>query len=189
VPQSRQLEENATKPSWAFGKTQQVDLSDPAATAWQCYSVDSPAKQSPVHHGTWAEWQRDDPLDFNGRALAPFSLEEVQAAVNQVHTHPMFDSAVVQQVNTSTAPPDVAALVWSELKLDNNPMMAEDAALRARVFKMVEDAVMAFHKPDPLLRPILNKDKSELQVHVTSGPSPLACIESPQTAYRRCVRS
>jgi hypothetical protein len=53
-----------------------VDLSDPT---WQCYGVDSPATPPPVSE--WEEWQRDDPLDFDGRACTPFSLAEVQAAV------------------------------------------------------------------------------------------------------------
>ena len=112
------------------GATQKVDPSDPAATAWQCCSADNPAK--PPHVSAWAEWQRDDPVDFDGRACAPFSLAEVQAAVNAVHAHPMFDPAVVRQVNPPTscgAPPDVdvAARVWAELKLDNNPRIADDA--------------------------------------------------------------
>jgi hypothetical protein len=128
--------------------------------------------------GTWAEWQQDNPADFNGRAIKPFTLKEVQAAVNKVHAHPMFETAMVQQVNASNVPaappPDVAATVWAELKLDNNPKIADDATLRAKAFTMVEDAVMAFHKPDPLLRPILNKNGTEMEVHVhTNDERPL----------------
>jgi hypothetical protein len=175
APQSRKFEKSVTQPPWGSGTTQQVDLSGPAATEQQDHGADNPAE--PLQVGTWAEWQCDDPLDFDGRACTPFSLEEVQAAVGAVQTHPMFDSAVVRQINASTsccAPPDVAALVWSELKLDNNPKMADDATLRTKALKMIEDAVMAFHKPDPLLRPILNKDKTELEVHVhTKDERPL----------------
>ena len=115
-----------------------------------------------------------DPPAGGDRSSKFFTLKEVRAAVHRVQGHPMFDTAVVRRVKATTggpidsaqAPADVAALVWKELKLDNNPQLAEDPALREQALGMVGEIAAAFHKPDPLLRPILNRDGSELQVHV-----------------------
>ena len=72
-------------------------------------------------------------------------------------------------------PPDVAAQVWAELKLDNNPKLANDATLREHALKMIGEVVDAFHKPAPLLRPILNKDGTTVKVHVhTTDEIPLS---------------
>ena len=66
-------------------------------------------------------------------------------------------------------------MVWEELKLDNNPKLCSDAKLRESALAMVEGVVDAFHKPAPLLRPILNKDGTPVQVHVhTTDEIPLS---------------
>ena len=78
--------------------------------------------------------------------------------MHRVHGDPMFD--VVVHLPASNAarvckvmePPDVAAQVWEELKLDNNPKLANDATLREHALKMIGEVVDAFHKPAPLLR-------------------------------------
>ena len=124
-----------------------------------------------------------DPPDGGDRASKYFTLKEVRAAVHRVHGHPMFDMAVVRLVKTTPggpsdpaqAPADVAALVWEELQLDNNPQLAQNPALREQALGMLGEIAAAFHKPDPLLRPILNRDGSELQVHVhTTDEVPLS---------------
>ena len=112
-----------------------------------------------------------DPPEVGDRSSKFFTLKEVRSAVHRAQGHPMFDTAVVRRVKASTgepvdpgqAPADVAALIWKELKLDNNPQLAEDPALRDQALVMVGEIAAAFHKPDPLLRPILNRDGSELQ--------------------------
>jgi hypothetical protein len=68
-------------------------------------------------------------------------------------------------------------VAWEELKLDNNPKLCSDAKLRESALAMVEEVVEAFHKPAPLLRPILNlnKDATPMQVHVhTTDEIPLS---------------
>jgi hypothetical protein len=163
------------------------DPNDPVVrkVKWQCsaaanpystwYSGPSgPATASEV--GAWADWQREKPDDFLGRATKLFMLKEVTAAVHRVEAHPMFNTTVhgyhhgptgkAAVVRKVALPPDVAALVWEELKLDNNPKLCNDDKLRENALAMIGDMVGAFHKPDPLLRPILNKDGTPLKVHV-----------------------
>ena len=88
-----------------------------------------------------ADWQRTKPDDFEGRATKLFTLKEVKAAVNRVHSHPMFDTAVCTKVDPTAPPPDPAAVVWEELKLDNNPKLCNDTKLRESALAMVEEVV------------------------------------------------
>jgi hypothetical protein len=76
--------------------------------------------------------------------------------------------------NKTTVAPDIIQTIWQELKLDNNPKLACDEPLRTAAATMVGDMALAFHKPDPLLRPILNKDGPKMEVHVhTNDERPL----------------
>ena len=172
-------EGNLAAPRWSEPDDSPLDPNDPMA--WkeqgQCYSAPSTPDQnaSAPEVGAWADWQRTKPDDFEGRATKHFTLKEVRAAVNRVHGHPMFDTAVCAQVDPTALPPDVAAVVWEELKLDNNPKLCNDTKLRESALAMVEEVVDAFHKPAPLLRPILNKDGTPVQVHVhTTDEIPLS---------------
>ncbi len=162
---------------------------------WHCYSAPSnpDLNRSAPEVGAWVDWQRAKPDDFEGRATKPFTLKEVNAAVHRVHGHPMFDIAVCTKVDPTAPPPDPAAVVWEEFKLDNNPKLCNDAKLRERALAMVEEVVDAFHKPAPLLRPILNKDGTPVQVHVhipqMRSPSLRGCTEFPPIACPRCGTS
>jgi hypothetical protein len=87
----------------------------------------------------------------------------------------MFTTAVCTKADPAAPPPDVAAVVWQELKLDNNPKLCTDTKLRESALAMIAEVEEAFHKPDPLLRPILNKDGTPVQVHVhTTDEIPLS---------------
>ena len=105
-----------------------------------------------------------DPPEVGDRSSKFFTLKEVRSAVHRAQGHPMFDTAVVRRVKASTgepvdsgqAPADVAALVWKELKLDNNPQLAQDPALREHALGMVGEIAAAFHKPDPLLLSLIH---------------------------------
>ena len=59
-----------------------------------------------------------------------------------------------------------AERVWKELKMDVNPLLAADAGLRWEAEKMIGDVLDAFPEPDPILRPVLNRDGTELKVRV-----------------------
>jgi hypothetical protein len=146
------------------------DLDDPMVRQeqWHCYSAPSnpDLNGSAPEVGAWADWQRALPDDFEGRATKPFTLKEINATVNRVHAHPMFDTAVCAKADAHCPPPDIAAVVWDELKLSNNPKLCTDPKLRESALAMVEEVVDAFHKPAPLLRPILKKDGTPVQVHV-----------------------
>ena len=67
---------------------------------------------------------------------------------------------------SATEKPSVAERVWKELKMDVNPLLAADAGLRREAEKMIGDVLDAFPEPDPILRPVLNRDGTELKVRV-----------------------
>ena len=141
------------------------DSNEAALRAVYLHGHSASSSEEEPEVGTWAEWRRDQPADFDGRAKEPFSLDEVAEAINRVDA----TCALVKKVrlnNQTAVAPDVIQTIWQELKLDNNPKLACDAPLRKAAATMIGEVAVAFHKPDPLLRPILNRDGSKMEVHV-----------------------
>ena len=173
------------------------DLNDPMVRQeqWHCYSAPSnpDLNRSAPEVGAWADWQRALPDDFDGRATKPFTLKEINATVNRVYGHPMFDTAVCAKAGAHCPPPDIAAVVWDELKLSNNPKLCNDSKLRESALAMVEEVVDAFHKPAPLLRPILKKDGTPVYrcmcILSMRYPSLRECTEFLPIACQRCETS
>jgi site-specific DNA-cytosine methylase len=104
--------------------------------------------------------------------------EQAEAAADDrlTPTNPSTDivAGIVEVVGTEDGRA-IWGVIWQELKLESNTMLAKDKDLRRQAKILIREVAAAFHKPDPLLRPVLGNDGQAIQVRIhTTDDEPIS---------------